>query len=407
MKMIRIKSIEVFKIDLPLKEGNYSWSHGNSVNSFDSTIVKINTNIGISGLGEVCTLGPAYLPAYAEGVRTGIKQIGKYLIRKDPTDLQEINLEMDKNLKGHNYVKSPIDIACWDITSKVMQVPLWKLLGGKFGKSVDLYRAISQESPKAMTKKVIKYQKEGYRKFQLKVGGDPIEDIERIKLIRSKLKNNEILVADANTGWLMHDALKVVKETNHLNIYIEQPCLTYEENLIVRDKCNNPFILDENIDSISTTNLIMLFSPKKLNLFLAVNLPSAFLCGVRVKLINTERCCVSVRHKWINKNPFSSVFWAVQGMAAELSTGALIILKIKQLNQKISMLVLRNEAQFTKKAKGRITFECKQGISIDSALKKAIETGQGQTLILEAEGHDEAGDLVSKFSFEWTLKTKF
>ena len=207
--MIRIKSIEVFKIDLPLKEGNYSWSHGNSVNSFDSTIIKINTNIGISGLGEVCTLGPAYLPAYAEGVRTGIKQIGKYLINKDPTDLQEINLEMDKNLKGHNYVKSPIDIACWDITSKVMQVPLWKLLGGKFGKNVDLYRAISQESPKAMTKKVIKYQKEGYRKFQLKVGGDPIEDIERIKLIRSKLKNNEILVADANTGWLMHDALKV------------------------------------------------------------------------------------------------------------------------------------------------------------------------------------------------------
>ena len=131
---------------------------------------------------------------------------------------------MDKNLKGHNYVKSPIDIACWDITSKVMQVPLWKLLGGKFGKNVDLYRAISQESPKAMTKKVIKYQKEGYKKFQLKVGGDPIEDIERIKLIRSKLKNNEILVADANTGWLMHDALKVVKETNHLNIYIEQPC---------------------------------------------------------------------------------------------------------------------------------------------------------------------------------------
>lgn len=151
----------------------------------------------------------------------------------------------------------------------------------------------------------------------------------------------------------------------------------------------------------------MLLSPKKLNLFLSVNLPLAFLCGVRVKLINTERCCVSVRHKWINKNPFSSMFWAVQGMAAELSTGALIILKVKQLNQKISMLVLRNEAQFTKKAKGRITFECKQGISIDSALKKAIETGQGQTLILEAEGHDEAGDLVSKFSFEWTLKTKF
>ena len=100
------------------------------------------------------------------------------------------------------------------------------------------------------------------------------------------------------------------------------------------------------------------------------------------------------------------MFWAVQGMAAELSTGALIILKIKSLDNKLSMLVIKNEAQFTKKAKGRITFRCNQGFDIDNALKKAIDSGEGQTLILHAEGHDESGDLVSKFSFEWTLKTK-
>ena len=213
--MIKIKSIEVFKIDLPLKEGNYSWSHGNSVNSFDSTIVKINTNIGISGLGEVCTLGPAYLPAYAEGVRTGIKQIGKYLINKDPTDLQEINLEMDKNLKGHNYVKSPIDIACWDITSKVMQVPLWKLLGGKFGKSVDLYRAISQESPKAMTKKVIKYQKEGYKKFQLKVW----------KYLKTIKKGSVLTYSDVAKGINKPKAVRAVANAIGKNPYAPKiPC---------------------------------------------------------------------------------------------------------------------------------------------------------------------------------------
>ena len=100
------------------------------------------------------------------------------------------------------------------------------------------------------------------------------------------------------------------------------------------------------------------------------------------------------------------MFWAVQGMAAELSTGALIILKIKALNQNISMLVLRNEAQFTKKAKGRITFKCIQGLEIDNALQKAIDTGLGQTVLLESEGRDANGDLVSKFSFEWTLKIK-
>ena len=125
----------------------------------------------------------------------------------------------------------------------------------------------------------------------------------------------------------------------------------------------------------------MLFSPRKLNLFLILNLPSAFLCGVRVKRVDSEKCHVGVRHRWINKNPFKSMFWAVQGMAAELSTGALIILKIKALNQNISMLVLRNEAQFTKKAKGRITFKCTQGLEIDNALQKAIDTGLGQTVL--------------------------
>lgn len=150
----------------------------------------------------------------------------------------------------------------------------------------------------------------------------------------------------------------------------------------------------------------MLFSTRKLNLFLILNLPSAFLCGVRVKRVDSEKCHVGVRHRWINKNPFKSMFWAVQGMAAELSTGALIILKIKALNQNISMLVLRNEAQFTKKAKGRITFKCTQGLEIDNALQKAIDTGLGQTVLLESEGRDVSGDLVSKFSFEWTLKIK-
>lgn len=149
-----------------------------------------------------------------------------------------------------------------------------------------------------------------------------------------------------------------------------------------------------------------MLSPKKLNLFLLFNLPSAYLCGVRVTTIDQAQCVVSVRHKWINKNPFKSMFWAVQGMAAELATGALIMMKIKALNKKVSMLVIQNQAQFTKKAKGRITFQCQQGQDIDEALKVALNTGQGQTLFLHAEGYDESGDLVSKFSFEWTLKSK-
>ena len=159
---------------------------------------------------------------------------------------------MDRNLKGHNYVKSPIDMACWDILGKYLEQPVWKFFGGKFGKEVNLYRAISQESSKEMSKKVKKYKKEGYTKFQLKVGGNPAEDIDRIRLIRSILDKKDILVADANTGWLMHDALIVINAIKDLDVYIEQPCISYNENLSVRKKTNKPFILDESIDSIES-----------------------------------------------------------------------------------------------------------------------------------------------------------
>ncbi len=150
----------------------------------------------------------------------------------------------------------------------------------------------------------------------------------------------------------------------------------------------------------------MVNSVKKLNFFVALNLPSAFLCGVRIKSINQSSCITSVRYKWINKNPFKSMYWAVQGMSAELATGALIIIKLKELNKKISMLVVSNDAKFIKKGRGVIKFKCDQGFEIDKALKNAIETKESQTIILNADGIDSKGDVISKFSFTWSLKLK-
>ena len=150
----------------------------------------------------------------------------------------------------------------------------------------------------------------------------------------------------------------------------------------------------------------MNFTPRKLNLFLLFKLPSAFLTGVRTKSIDAQKCVVVVKHRWINQNPFKSMFWAVQGMAAELSTGALIMMKIQALNKNVSMLVTKNNASFSKKAKGVITFTCDQGILVDEALEKALATGDGQTLVLTAKGIDLSGDEVSSFDFEWSLKLK-
>jgi L-alanine-DL-glutamate epimerase-like enolase superfamily enzyme len=208
------------------------------------------TDTGIVGFGEVCPLGPFYLPAYADGVRAGLRELGPHLIGEDPLQLGKLNQKMDAVLKGHPYVKSGIDIACWDILGQATGQPVCVLLGGRYGDDVPLYRAISQESPEQMAQKVATYRSEGYHRFQLKVGGDPDVDIARIRAVAAEMKPGERLVADANTGWLQHDAVRVAKAVRDVDVYIEQPCLTYEECLAVRRQCEHPFVLDENIDDL-------------------------------------------------------------------------------------------------------------------------------------------------------------
>jgi len=247
---MRIKKISAWKVDLPLEEGAYKWSGGKSVTVFDSTVVGVETDTGVIGYGEMCPLGPYYLPAYANGVRAGIAELGPHLLGEDPLELGRLNRRMDSALKGHPYVKSPIDMACWDILGRVTGQPVCVLLGGRYGEDFGLYRAISQESPESMASRVAGYRQEGYRRFQLKVGGDPESDIERIRAVSARLQPGDRLVADANTGWLMHDAMRVVRAVEDVDVYIEQPCLTYEECLSVRRQTNHPFVLDEAIDSI-------------------------------------------------------------------------------------------------------------------------------------------------------------
>ncbi|MDQ3172058.1 MAG: mandelate racemase/muconate lactonizing enzyme family protein [Acidobacteriota bacterium] len=247
---MRITRVFAHRVELPLREGKYSWSGGKSVTVFDSTIVGVETDEGLIGYGEVCPLGPFYLPAYADGVRAGLKELAPHIIGMDPRELGALNLRMDAALKGHPYVKSGIDMACWDILGKATGLPVCTLMGGRFGESVRLYRAISQEEPDAMAAKVDGYRREGYTRFQLKVGGDPDTDIARIRAVNKMLKPGDRLVADANTGWTQHEAMRVVRAVRDEDVYIEQPCLTYDECVSVRRHTDHPFVLDENIDSL-------------------------------------------------------------------------------------------------------------------------------------------------------------
>jgi L-alanine-DL-glutamate epimerase-like enolase superfamily enzyme len=247
---MKIARIFAHRVELPLVEGSYKWSGGKSVSVFDSTIVGVETDGGLVGYGEVCPLGPFYLPAYAEGVRAGLRELGPHLIGCDPRELAKLNQRMDAALKGHPYVKSGIDVACWDILGQTTQLPVCTLLGGRFGESVRLYRAISQQAPEDMAKNVQGYREQGYTRFQLKVGADPDTDIERIRAVRAMLQASDRLVADANTGWTQHEAMRVVRAVRDVDVYIEQPCPTYEECLAVRRNTSHPFVLDENIDSL-------------------------------------------------------------------------------------------------------------------------------------------------------------
>ena len=247
---MKITSINVYQIDLPLHEGRYAWSEGKYVDVFDCTVVEIETDEGVCGYGEVCPLGPFYLPAYGPGVRIGVAELAPHLIGADPTHLSEVNLIMDTALLGHPYVKSAIDMACWDLLGKKANLAVCDLMGGRFGESVALYRAISQQPPMDMANNIAQYRDAGYTKFQLKVGGNPDDDIQRIIASRKVLDQGEVLIADANTGWLMHDAARVAHAVRDIDVYIEQPCKSYEECLTIRRRTALPFILDENIDGL-------------------------------------------------------------------------------------------------------------------------------------------------------------
>ncbi|MEL1242143.1 DUF4442 domain-containing protein [Flavobacterium flavipallidum] len=150
----------------------------------------------------------------------------------------------------------------------------------------------------------------------------------------------------------------------------------------------------------------MKLTATNLNRFLFFKLPSAFICGVRVVEITSEKCVVAVKHRWINQNPFHSMYFAVQAMAAELTTGAIVMLHIEESGHQIGMLVAGNKSVFTKKATGKITFVCQNPDAVKTAIQNTITTAEGQTFWLKSIGTNENGEQVSEMDFEWTIKLK-
>lgn len=285
---MKIQKIKVYQIDLPLIEAEFKFGPKKSVSTFDSTVVEIETDSGIKGIGEACTIGNAYLPAFSKGARAGLRELAPEMIGENPLELKKINHKMDYLLKGHPYVKSALDIACWDVLGKASGLPVCTLLGGRYGDKVQLYRTICQQTPEETARNVLKYKKEGYTKFQLKLGGNVDEDIESIRRTREALDPSDVLICDANCGWQSHEAIRLANAVKDLDIYLEQPCPTYEECLRVRQHTNLPFIIDELADDIH-----MLMKIHKDNAADAVNIKICKLGGL-TKATQARDLCVNI-----------------------------------------------------------------------------------------------------------------
>ena len=246
---MKITRIAVYRITLPL-EHDYSLSGGRlHFTELDSTFVRLDTDEDISGWGEGCPWGSTYLPAFPRGIRTGIEELAPTLLGLDPRRTDVIEAAMDTALPGHLYVKSAIDVACWDIFGKSTGLAVCELLGGRRPGDVTIQSSIPTGTPEGMLASIQRAQERGYRIHSPKVGSDVQADIERIRYLGENVGPDNSLTFDANRAWIPDEAIRVMRATESVDAYFEQPCETYSESLQVRRATRQPIILDENIQT--------------------------------------------------------------------------------------------------------------------------------------------------------------
>ena len=250
---MKIDQIEVYGYDLSYRYGNYVMSGNQVVTSLPSTVVRIRTNQGLEGWGEACPLGPLYLASHGGGARAAISQMIPSLLNVDPTNLNLVHQTMNSALRGHEYAKSAIDMACWDILGKSCDKDVATLLGGRLQENFPLYKAVPLGPAEEMQQYVVDRRSEGIHRFQLKIGADPYEDAERVRRVSEVTTDEDVIVADANGGWRLQDAMIAARLLEPLQrVFFEEPCKTLEECLYVRQHTNLPMILDEVITDANT-----------------------------------------------------------------------------------------------------------------------------------------------------------
>ncbi len=245
---MKITRINVWQLDLPLHKPYYLSGGRLKFECLDSTIVQVETDVGVSGWGEGCPWGVTYLPAFGKGIRAGLAELAPLLIGQDPRQHDAINRIMDLALPGHPYVKSAIDIACWDIAGKSAGLPICEILGAREPDPVPIASSVATGSPQEMLDEVQRFRDRGYRVHSCKVGANVAVDIKRINLLAENERDNEIMFYDANRAWLPREAITVMNSVSGLRSWFEQPCETLDEIAQVRRQTSYPIGVDESLN---------------------------------------------------------------------------------------------------------------------------------------------------------------
>lgn len=246
---MKITRVCVYSVTMLPKIGGYSSGSGFVPHIDTSVVVLVDTDAGITGAGETCPIGTHYAPAFSQGAEAGIPIVAEGLIGADPFHIEKINREWDRSFNGSLYLKAPLHTALWDIMGQATGRPVCDLLGGRWPEPVPLYRSVlfgAHTSPEDIVAPMLACRDDGYRHFQLKVGVDVDDDIERVVACAEALQPGELIIAGANTRFSLHEAIRFAQALRGLDsVVIEQPCLTLEECIHFRKHCPLPVKLDE------------------------------------------------------------------------------------------------------------------------------------------------------------------
>jgi len=248
---MKIVGLEVFGVTYTVRNGGFKLAGGRRFTEFRSAVVRLDTDEGISGWGEHAS-SPHYMVALHEGALASLRQIGPSLIGLDPRQLSVVHETMNRALKGHQYAKTAVDIACWDLAGKAAGAPVATLLGGIHQAEFPMLKMVVMDQPEVMRDGAHALAEQGFRTIQVKIGNDWREDVRRIEACLDHAPRFERVIVDANANYHPHEALHLLNATRDLNFIIEQPCRELEDNLSVRRRTARPFVLDESLDGLTS-----------------------------------------------------------------------------------------------------------------------------------------------------------